>query len=457
MRKIFIIIVLSALGHTSRAQSNMTLYNMEPIPQRLSVNPALAPDCKWYLGMPALSSADFSFESNALDFISLNSALVPKAGTDSFTLDLTQLSSVLDKETYISLGINQEWINFGFRIKKSMFTFGITEKVKTRIGIPNDLFKLAFEGNGGSNLGYDFNFNFAFDVLHTREYALGFNRSLLRGKLKVGGRLKYVQGFNVLETKKNDIIFRTDPNSFAYKVTADIEVNSSSPVFSDSAGSGNIVQIITTPGGVGYGVDLGVSFELTKRIVLTASLVDIGRINWTNNLRNVQSKNPGASFEYKGIDIREYIGDSTSGGRGFEALADTLLDVFALDTSKNSFSTGLLGEFYIGGNFKLNDRHNAGILMNGSFYNKKFYPSVTLSWNSKFGRILALSASYTMMSGSFTNFGLGLGINLGPEQFYLVSDNLIGVALGNVKTVSVRFGWNHTIGRRKFEKQQRAN
>jgi len=80
------------------AQSNMTLYNMEPIPQRLSVNPALAPDCKWYLGMPGISSIDFNFESNALDFKSLSNAFVPKAGTDSFVFDITKLSSILDKE-----------------------------------------------------------------------------------------------------------------------------------------------------------------------------------------------------------------------------------------------------------------------------------------------------------------------------------------------------------------------
>ncbi len=138
-------------------------------------------------------------------------------------------------------------------------------------------------------------------------------------------------------------------------------------------------------------------------------------------------------------------------------MADTLLDIFALDTTNTSFTTGLLGEFYLGGNFRINDRHNAGVLFYGSFYNKQFYPALTLSWNSKLGRILALSASYTAMRGSYTNIGLGMGLNLGPEQFYFVSDNLIGAATGNVKNLSMRFGWNHTVGRKKYEEQQRKN
>ena len=89
----------------------------------------------------------------------------------------------------------------------------------------------------------------------------------------------------------------------------------------------------------------------------------------------------------------------------------------------------------------------------GSFYNKQFYPAMTLSWNSKFGRVLSASVSYTAMRGNFTNLGAGLAINGGPEQFYIVSDNIIGTATGNVKNLSVRFGWNHTFGRKKREQK----
>ncbi|PCJ67729.1 MAG: hypothetical protein COA58_00920 [Bacteroidetes bacterium] len=456
MRKLILTVILGCFVARAYAQSNLTLYNMEPIPQRLSVNPALAPDCKWYLGMPALSSLDFAFASNALQFKAINEAFVPVAGTDSFVVDITKLGDALGgKQTFISVGLNQEWLNFGFRIRKSMFTFGITEKVKTRVGIPNDFIKLAFQGNGGRNLGYDFNFNFGLDVLHTREFAVGYNRSLMDDRLRMGVRLKYVRGLNVINTAKNDIVFRTNPGGFEYKVTADIELNISSPLVLDSSDIDPVEFILGSPKNSGFGIDLGASFELNDRITLTASVIDLGVIKWKDNTRNIKSKNPGASFEYKGIDIKEYLGDSVKGGAGFEALSDTLLDIFALDTSETSFTTGLLGEFYIGGNFHINDKHNAGALFYGSFYNKQFYPALTLSWNSKFGRVLALSATYSIMRGSYTNIGLGMGLNLGPEQFYFASDNLIGIATGNVKTLGIRFGWNHTVGRKKWENEQK--
>ncbi len=454
MKKITLLLVGLLLEIGVNAQSNMTLYNMGNLPQRLTVNPALVPDCKWYLGMPVLSSTDISFGSSALKISDINDVLEVNS-RGKYTANLKKLGTVLNRGTFVHIGINQEWLNFGFRVKKNMFTVGVTEKIKTRLDFPTDLFKVAFEGNGGQNLGYAFNFNFGLDVLHTREFAVGYSRSMLNEKLRVGGRLKYVRGLNVITTKSNDLIFTTDPNTFAYTVTADIEVNTSTPVLDSSLGVNNpTVLVLGSPKNGGFGIDLGASYELTDRITLSASIVDLGRVFWNDYTTNVKSRNPGATFTYRGIDINEYLGDSVQGSAGFEALTDTLQDVFALDTNSNSFSTGLLGEFYMGGNINLNDRHNAGILLYGSFYNRSFYPALTLSWNSQLGRILAVSGSYTISRSGFTNIGLGLAVNLGPEQFYIVGDNLIGTTVGNLQTVYVRFGWNHTFGRKKYQKQK---
>lgn len=452
MKKLgIVLIVFCAQG--VMAQSNMTLYNMEPIPQRLSVNPAFVPDCKWYLGMPALSSVDASFASSSFRIADFNNAIQANS-RGNYTLNLTALGESLNKGSFVHLGLNQEWLNFGFRLRKSMFTIGITEKIKTRIDFPTDLFKVALEGNGRGNLGEQFNLNFGFDMMHTREFAVGFSRSFIDDKLRIGARVKYVRGLNSISTNKNDLQFSTDPNTFAYSVQADIEINASTPILDSTLGiTDPTVAILGSPNNGGMGIDFGVSFDLTKRISLSASVVDIGMVKWNDYTINVKSRNPGASFEYNGVDIRNYYGDSVKGETGFKGLADTLLSVFALDTSTNSFTTGLLGEFYVGGNIRLNDRHNAGLLLYGSFYNRTFYPAITLSWNSKIRRLLAVSGSYTISRDNYVNIGLGLALNLGPEQFYFVGDNLVGSLGGYQNVMNLRFGWNHTIGRRRYEKK----
>ena len=456
MKKIVFFSLLSIGSFISKAQSDLTLYNMQPIPQRISVNPAFTPDCKWYLGMPGLSSVDFNFNSNAFQFKEISTSLVPSRTSGKYTVDVTKLSDVLNNGAFVNLGVDVELLNFGFRVRKSMFSFSATEKIKSRVGIPKDFLKLALEGNGGDNIGYDFNFNFGLDVLHTRELALGYSRTFLNDKLTVGGRVKYVLGLNVINTAKNDIVFRTNDRSFGYTVTADVEVNASTPFLDSTLMAEQQLTALVNNGNNGFGVDLGAKFNLTDKISLSASVVDLGVIKWQNSTSNIKSRNPGASFDYNGVDVRDYLGYSVDASAGFAALQDTILDVFALDTSSNSFSTGLLGEFYLGGNFNLTKRHNAGILFYGSFNNKQFFPAVTLSWNSKIGRVLAVSASYSVMRGSYVNAGVGMGLNLGPEQFYFVTDNILGAFSGNVKNISARFGWNHTVGRKKWEAQQKG-
>ena len=90
--------------------------------------------------------------------------------------------------------------------------------------------------------------------------------------------------------------------------------------------------------------------------------------------------------------------------------------------------------------------------MYGSFYKKEFYPALTLSWNSQIGRVLALSDSYTMYRESYVNLGIGAALKLGPEQFYISTDNDIGSVTDNTRNLGVHFGWNHIFGKKKDKK-----
>ena len=451
MKNLIVFIILFTAGMGVQAQSNLTLYNMEPIPQRLSVNPALSPDCKWYMGTPGLSSNDFSFNSNAFSILKIGNSLGTRPN-GAYVLNLIRSSEFLDQPTFVHIDMNQEWFNAGFRVRKSMFFLTVLEKVKTKISIPSDLLKLAFQGNSGPNVGYDFNFNFGLDVLHTRELVLGFNHTFLNDRLTLGGTAKYIRGQNVIQTVNNDLRFRNNAADLTFDVQADIEINKYTPFLEDQMGVSTKQRIFGNPNNSGFGLDLGASLDLNKRITLTASIIDLGQIYW-NDAQKIKSKKPGSTFSYQGIE--HLISDSIGFQNSFQNLSDTLLDIFALETTSTSFSTGLLGEFYMGANLSLNDRHNAGALVYGSFYKKQFYPAITFSWNSEFGRFMALSLSYTAMRENYSNFGLGLGLNFDAEQFYIASDNVSNAISGDQQNLRIRFGWNHTVGRKEWEEKQR--
>ena len=65
---------------TSRifAQQNFSLYHMESLPQRQSLNPALLPDSKWFLGFPAASSFGLQVTNTGFNLNAVNNALFLK-------------------------------------------------------------------------------------------------------------------------------------------------------------------------------------------------------------------------------------------------------------------------------------------------------------------------------------------------------------------------------------------
>ena len=448
MRKVLIFsLFFLSLGQLM-AQNNLTLYNLKPVPQHMAINPAFTPTCKWYFGTPALSSLDFSYNSRVIGLNELSSAL--ESNGSNYTLDMTKLANVFSNGVSVNSSYNHEWIGFGFRLRKSMWSFSINEKLKSRVLLPPDFFRLVFEGNGGDNVGDVFDLGFAMDFIHTREFALGYSRSFIDDKLRIGGRIKYIAGINAIQTDRNDLVFETSEKAFTYNVKSDLKFNSSlMPI--DSNATLNSV-LLGNPQNSGFGIDVGANLKLNKKLSLSTSIIDLGVVQWKDNLKSTFTKNPGVYHEYRGMDIQDFLVDSSNQKKGFETFKDTLMEIIALDTSSESFSTGLMGEFYVGGNIHITKNHNIGALMYGSFYKKEFYPALTISWNSQIGRILAFSASYTMYQESYVNLGFGAALKLGPEQFYITTDNAIGSVTDNTRNLGIHFGWNHIFGKKKDKK-----
>ena len=69
--------------------------------------------------------------------------------------------------------------------------------------------------------------------------------------------------------------------------------------------------------------------------------------------------------------------------------------------------------------------------------------ALTAFYQKQLGRALALKTTYTIDKYSLTNIGLGLNLQAGPINFYVLGDNLLGYSnLANSHYVSLQFGLN---------------
>jgi outer membrane protein OmpA-like peptidoglycan-associated protein len=429
------------------AQQDLTMYNMESVPQRLYVNPAFIPtSSNIYIGLPVLSSQYFSLSNSGFKY----SDAIKHSG-DSLALDFNNLLSKLAKNNYLSASYRIDLLSFGFKIKKNYFSFNATEKVDVSIRYPKSFMELLWKGNGGV-LGQQEDLTFGLNATHYREYGVGYAREI-NDKLTIGGKVKYLYGMENISTKNFDVSLTTDPTDFAITAKSNININTSG--FDNNATSNfNFMDYAFKRKNKGAGIDLGGVYKYNDKFTFSASVVDLGFIKWQNSPNNYQSNNTNGQFTFQGLDLNQVLNSNDSSKNSTKVLTDSLAKTFKIDSLHKSYTTMLSTKIYLSANYKLTEKINTGVLFYSQIFDKAIHPGVALSYNQKVGRWLNFSASYSIYNRSYNNFGLGFSLN-GPVQFYIVSDNLLGAFFPqNAKNIQLHFGINILIGRKSKDKDK---
>jgi hypothetical protein len=228
--------------------------------------------------------------------------------------------------------------------------------------------------------------------------------------------------------------------------TPDIQINSSlidtGTINNNGAGS-NIFG-----SNKGFAVDFGASYRVTNKLTVSASVIDLGFINWNSNVSNYQSDPNKTSFTFSGFDAVKFFNGSSIKPY-LDTLSDSLKHTFYPNKTNNSYKTSLSTKVFAGANYTLVKGLDAGILLYGRFLDGQLYSGLALSLNEELGKILNVSASFSQINKT-SNFGLGLSLNLLPIQIYLASDNIFAFTkVDDVRSTNVHFGLNVAIGRVK--------
>lgn len=449
MKKTLITFLTLAVSISAFAQHNLTLYNMHTLPQRIQTNPAQIVDSRLFIGIPGLSSTHILYGNNGFKIRNV----VSVDDSNRLVLKPLELYNSLNKDNIISSSGTIELFYMGFKLRKNYFTVGISEKFKSQVTFPKDFLGLFIIGNAGQNIGQDLNFNFGYDLVLYNDISLSYSREMFKKKLRIGAKLSYLNGIMNMNTEKSELVFNTHPDDFHYTIKNNIKFNTSNIFdtlnnnfeFNDKNTNYNFLKYKNR----GMGLSFGAVYTIIPKLTINASVVDLGYIDWKDNVANYSTLYPNKSIEFYGLDIKSIFDDSTDFNKSVEELIDTLTEKFEMTKSYKGYRAKLPSTFYLGGNLWITKRHNLGVLFYGNYYQKKLNPAITLSYNGKLTRVFGLSASYSMINKNFSNGGVGFTLNGGPFQFYMVSDNVLGIIkFRNANTVDLRFGFNLTFFRK---------
>jgi len=433
--------------HVSAQQAN-TQYLLHGTPQTSFLNPAVQIGCRWFVGIPALSSVHFSYSNTAFTYRDL---------TAGNSWNLEKVESQMHRVDFYGSEFSLQLLAIGYRHKSSYYTFSVDEKAYLYQTVPLDLASALVHGNGPA-VGRYARFN-AFRPYGTylRQYTLGASRVLGRS-LTAGVRMKLLFGKAGIYTGRSRIGLHTDESYFALQADGTYVLKGSLPVTVEQDVEGNITSItwneipyrdfLLNRGNAGIAVDLGIIYRYNPKLILSASLLDLGGIRWSTDINTLTSE---GTFVYEGIEGNG--GDSPSSL--LDEIIDTLQNSFPVSLSQAPFIMLAPSQLFLGASYRMREHLSLGLVNRNLFLRSKLHSSVTLSATADYKGRLSGTVSWSYLNRSLENIGLAIASQGKGIQFYLVSDNVIGFFQPfNTRTLNLRAGCNLLLGCPRNKKEQ---
>ena len=456
------------------AQNRQLLYDFYETPQSLLVNPGVKTPYKWHVGIPLTSgiSAQAGSSGVTVNDLFANDGL-------SFTDKVRdKVVNGLTQRDEFGAGFQIDILNIGFRDKNhpdDYFSFGIYGEFELVQYWPADIAILAFEGNANNidrsfDLSHLTTFSEAVNVFH-----FGINRKV-NDNLRLGLRGKIYSSIFEAKSTSNTGSFTTtrgENNILRNTLIADLQLRTSgveeiiNALDENDNASANLSSLLLGRsffgGNLGLGFDVGFTYKLNQRTFLTGSLLDIGFIYHSKDIKNYTlegtASNEGIeiilpeAFDDINNDIWQNLVDDIEEQVPFETNSDAYISLRPIKLNASiRYNFGKenqkVDDCSCGTNTVINDSpfdyKNA---VGGHLYmiNRPKGPqaAVTAFYQKRVGNALAIKATYTANKFTFTNIGLGLNFQAGPVNFYILGDNLLGYQnIADSNYASLQFGFN---------------
>ena len=431
-----------AVGCSAAAQTINSAYFTEDYKFRHMLNPAFGNEQN-YVSIPALGNISVNTHGNfGYRDVIMSNPMYPSLSDKKMTTFLNPYISAEDALSGFSTGNNRitgdvslTILSAGFKAFGGYNTIEINSRTTTGVSLPYELFEFAKNtGNHSYDIG-DIN-------AHAQSFAeIAFGHShQINDKLRLGAKLKVLVGLGRADVKMRNMkadLTAEDKWTITGEATADVSMKGFSYVSEEKKynieGSGTYERVNDVDldgvgvGGFGMAIDLGGVYEINEDWTVSASVLDLGFISWTNDML---AENRSKSFVFNGFhDV------SVTSDRGEEIdtkvdrYGDQLADFANLTDmgDKGGRSTGIGATINVGAEYTLPvyRKVSFGALctsrINGAY-----------SWTE--GRLSANYAPLNWLDGgvsfavnSFTT-SMGWVLNLHPKgyNFFIGMDHILG-------------------------------
>lgn len=421
-------VLLIAASISASAQTTRSAYFTDNYLYRFEMNPAMGND-KNFIALPILGNVNGSLNGNlGLEDIFYN----VNGKTTTF------LNSAVDSKEFLdAIGDNSKFgtdlklgiLSVGFKGLGGYNTIAINGRFNGKSHIPNTFLQLLKEGL--ENKTYDIS-NLGFHADAYAELALGHSHDI-NDKIRVGGTVKFLIGGGNFDAKLNNAKLHLGEDKWLITVDGQIQANIKDLEYNYSVNETTGHQYVDGAdidnfgiSGYGAAVDLGVEYKVTKDLTLSASVVDLGFINWSNNMKASTNGEQVFTTDKYTFSLDENADNSIE--NEMEKMGDELSALFELNDmgDQGSQSKMIATTINVGAEYKLPvyRRLSFGLLNTTRLQSNYTWTEFRLSANIKPVDAFAASANFAMGTYGYT-FGWLMNLNVTGFNLFMGMDHMI--------------------------------
>lgn len=447
------------------SQNKQLLYGLENIPQSLMLNPGGEVDAQRHFGIPLFSGIHVNAGTSGVTVFDIF-----RGGGGDINTRISDKISELTENDFFTLTQQLEIVNFGWRtLEGTYFSAGWYQETDFIAYFPKDLAVLASEGNR-DNIGFPFDIgqvSARADV--TSVFHIGVNKKVNK-KLTIGARAKLYSSVLSLSSTNNSGTFTTVPsenglNIFEHRLeNIAVEFQSSglaslAELSGDGAGiTSKIIGRSIFSGNYGLGLDFGFTYQLTDRVKLSASAIDIGAVFHVTDTETYRIR---GDYTLNGIALTfPPLGEGEATFPYYSDLEAEIQREVKVDTLSKSYIQArplkvnaqlsyYFGKFEGGAECdclkkgSIRRVNETGIHLYAIARPKGPQTAGTIFYRRRFGSNFSLKGTYTVDSFSADNIGAAMAMDIGKFNFYIAADNLLRFEnLAKANSVSLQLGLN---------------
>lgn len=437
--------LLTFMAVAIQAQNINSAYFMEDYKFRHAMNPAFDNETN-YFSIPALGNIAVNTRGNfGYEAVVLINPLAGQPGQKSMTSFMnpyidnnTALSGFSTGNNRVIGNVNVSILSTGFKGWGGYNTIELNSKTSFGVALPYELLEFA---KNTQNNSYDIG-DISAGAMSYVELAFGHSRKITE-KLRLGAKLKVLLGVGRADLKMENVKAElNDENRWLIQGNSKVDVSiknfryieENKDYKSDERGSYRRVNDIKVDkfglNGFGLAIDLGGVYTINQDWIVSASLLDIGFLSWSND---IMARNINNQFEFEGFHDASVTNKRPGENGTFENQSDEYLDQIADfinvqdQGDQGGRTTGIGATVNLGASYNLPSYRKLtfGLLSSTRLNGDYSWTEARLSTN--WAPLKWLNGDINVAVSSFTT-SVGWLLNIHPRgyNFFIGMDHILG-------------------------------